>query len=144
MPGPRSELWRAVPLRPGVWGVMKAAGLNHRSALGFATLGLPILSARKLFRSASTFGALETCGVNGRPDSTVVMPLKFQPPSNRLSAAPESPCHRRPRPKGNSQTYPAVKAWVRSKLAGPWSCHQFRLFENTPPVSVLAIAFAYV
>src|SRR5207302_6962535 len=35
-------------------------------------------------RSANTFGAFETNTVYGSPDSTVVTPLKFQPPSREI------------------------------------------------------------
>jgi hypothetical protein len=81
-------------------GLANAFGLNHRPA-GMLAYGSPTRFGRSVAKSPA-----EYCGVNGRPESTVTMPLICQP--EKSGETPEPASQRPPRPNGRSHANAAL------------------------------------
>src|SRR6267378_3200263 len=80
---------------------LKARGSNHRSTVGFESLGSPNTSGRVVDKLPSESGSFDCVTVNGCPLRALKLPANSHPPRN-LEAKP-SWKYDFPLPKGNSQ-----------------------------------------
>ncbi len=105
-PGPLMMLREALPQRQQGKFVVKAAGLYQRSRVcppGTSFQLTPGTRSGRCPQSARRLAPLPPPGETGKPDSMVVIPLKFHPASKTLLTPVALGPPRRPFPKGNCQ-----------------------------------------